>query len=131
MLGESVFPYRRKRILVVDDDSVVRESLIEQLTDRFGSKVEIAEADCGQRAIVMLGERIYDAVICDLDMPNGNGMNVFVFLKKAKLDPCFVFFTNARHVEFPPSDSHSLGVVQKPDSKFVLEKLEGCLLWKT
>jgi two-component system, OmpR family, KDP operon response regulator KdpE len=57
-------------ILVVDDDSAIRQAL--RITLRsFG--FEIAEASTGEQAIGLVAERLYDAVLLDMNMPGMGG----------------------------------------------------------
>lgn len=62
-----------ERILVVDDDPTLRRSLERIL--RLGS-YEVDLADSGQRAISLLGERRYAAVVLDVSMPHPDGIEV-------------------------------------------------------
>ena len=58
-------------ILIVDDDSAIRQAL--RLTLRsFG--FEIAEASTGEQAIGLLAKRPYDAVLLDMNMPGMGGV---------------------------------------------------------
>jgi two-component system, OmpR family, KDP operon response regulator KdpE len=57
-------------ILIVDDDSAIRQAL--RITLRsFG--FEIAEASTGEQAIDLMARRLYDAVLLDMNMPGMGG----------------------------------------------------------
>jgi len=61
------------RILVVDDDFLIRESLSELLRLE-GYEVETAPG--GQEALAALGSRTYDLVFTDINMPGVTGFDV-------------------------------------------------------
>lgn len=61
------------RILVVDDDSLVREYVCETLKRR---DYFVDDAESGETAIAMLAESDYDLVITDLKMHHTTGMDV-------------------------------------------------------
>jgi two-component system response regulator AtoC len=61
------------KILIVDDDSLVREFIVETLERK---KYCVDQADSGEQAIEMLGLAEYDLVITDLKMRQLSGMDV-------------------------------------------------------
>lgn len=62
---------RPGNILIVDDDSAIRQAL--RITLRsFG--FEIAEASTGEQAIDLMSKRLYDAVLLDMNMPGMGGL---------------------------------------------------------
>lgn len=63
----------KSKILVVDDDSLVREFIMETLRRK---QYEVAEADSGEKAIQSIGQSEYDLVITDLKMQKASGMDV-------------------------------------------------------
>jgi len=65
-------------ILVVEDESIMRESLRDWLTDA-GYQVETAEE--GERALSMIGQRDFSVLILDLRLPGGDGIDL---LRQAK-----------------------------------------------
>ena len=62
----------RSSILVVDDDPLVREALVDELTATY----EVTPAECGGDALGVLGTRRFDAVISDQRMPDISGIAV-------------------------------------------------------
>lgn len=64
-------PLRGLHLLVVEDDSDLREILVDALRKRGAS---IDEAAGGYEAIAMLGKTRYDFVLSDLRMPDGDGL---------------------------------------------------------
>lgn len=70
-----------KRILIVDDEEVIRKFLRIHLT-KLG--YEVTEAEDGEKAIEKIGEGKFDLIICDVMMPNKNGWEV---IKEVKSNP--------------------------------------------
>lgn len=66
------------RILVVDDESLMREFLSESLA---AQKYDVDAAENGSRALDYLNNETYDLVLTDLKMPKVSGIDV---LKKAR-----------------------------------------------
>ena len=62
-----------KKALVVDDEEILRELLVVQLTDK---EVEAIEASCANDAIEMLQNQVVDFIISDVRMPNGTGVDL-------------------------------------------------------
>ncbi len=62
-----------KRILIVDDEDLVRNYVRRALASRGW---EISEAGNGAAALELLKQKDFDAVICDLKMPDMRGEEV-------------------------------------------------------
>lgn len=65
---------RMARILVVDDQPELAE-LIQTVLEEIGHAVEAVHG--GQAALERLTQRAYDLVICDLQMPDVDGVAVY------------------------------------------------------
>ena len=65
---------RRKRILLVDDDPTVRDSLNDVLV---AEGYVVIPAENGQQALDLAGESAVDLVLLDLNMPVKNGWDTF------------------------------------------------------
>ena len=61
------------KILVIDDERSIRNSLKEILTDE-GHEVDTAED--GVQGLELAGKERYDAIFCDIKMPNMDGMEL-------------------------------------------------------
>jgi two-component system alkaline phosphatase synthesis response regulator PhoP/two-component system response regulator VicR len=70
-----------KRVLVVDDEEVIRKFLKIHLA-KLG--YEVTEAADGEQAIEQLGKDDFDLLICDIMMPKKDGWEV---IKEAKSNP--------------------------------------------
>lgn len=79
------------KILVVDDESLMREFLSESLA---AQKYDVDAAENGARALDFLSSEVYDLILTDLKMPKITGMDV---LKKAreKMPDCKVVIMTA------------------------------------
>jgi CheY-like chemotaxis protein len=71
----------KKRILIVDDEEVIRKFLSVHLA-KLG--YEVKEAADGEQAIEQLGSDQFDLLICDILMPKKNGWEV---IKEVKSNP--------------------------------------------
>ena len=72
-------PSPAARILVIDDDPIVREVIVNTLTQAGYSAHGIGD---GKRAILWLRENAVSLVISDIFMPEGDGLEVIRFLRQ-------------------------------------------------
>src|SRR5580693_525853 len=66
-------PDIQKHLLIVEDETPLRQAIAEQLTDR-GYQVE--QADSGEMALARLGEFAFDIIVTDLRLPGIDGSAV-------------------------------------------------------
>ncbi len=71
-----------KKILVVDDNEAVRESLV-FLLDHYGYEVSIVED--GEEAIDAIDSTMPDLVISDVEMPKKSGREVLLHVRDNRL----------------------------------------------
>ena len=71
----------KRKILIVDDEEVIRKSL-RILLDKLG--YEVKEAADGEQAIEELSKDVFDLLICGILMPKKDGWEV---IKEAKSNP--------------------------------------------
>ena len=90
--GPSVVP-RDVRVLVVEDEEVVRRLLHEMLRTQFGCQVDLAAN--GAEALTALENGSYALVLSDIRMPVMNGIELYLHLRKTqpKVTSRFVFIT--------------------------------------
>jgi DNA-binding NarL/FixJ family response regulator len=87
------------KILIVDDSAVVRERLVGMLSEIEG--VEIAgEAENPQEAIEAIRRLKPDAVVLDIQMPGGNGIDVLEQIKKDSPAPMVIMLTNFPYPQY-------------------------------
>ena len=67
----------RKRILVVDDDSIMLRSMNNWLSKKY----EVFMANSGMNAISFLSQNHVDLILLDYEMPVASGLQVFEMLK--------------------------------------------------
>ena len=112
------------RILVVDDDSVIRELLVEVLEDESGHEVIVAAN--GQSALDQLNQHKVDAVVCDVNMPVMDG---FEFVRNLRANPELhdlpvLMITAAARLERVDPDLEVDMMLEKP---FELASLLACV----
>jgi DNA-binding NtrC family response regulator len=78
------------RVLVIDDDAKLGRFIARDLA-RLGFETMAAES--GQQGIDLLGERSFDAVVCDLNMPDRDGFDVLRFSVTLDPPPPFIMLT--------------------------------------
>lgn len=114
-----------KTILLVDDEVMLRESLKGVLRIKFQSQLVVFEAHSVAEAIRLLSNQPIDFVVCDLEMPGRNGLELLKWIKIAGKNPFFIFYSGAVST-LPPGtlDTTFLGFVQKPESKLLFDKIK-------
>ncbi len=85
-----------KRILVIDDDRIIRKLFLHALED---TKYQVDTAESGERGIEMQREFKYDLIFLDLNMPGLNGIET---LREIRMnDPDIpVYIVTAFYKEF-------------------------------
>jgi len=81
---------RGRRILVVDDEDVIRETVSDVLR---GCGCEIESAADGDEGIARIREQEFDLVLSDIKMPTHNGYEVFAAVKERNKDCPVILMT--------------------------------------
>jgi CheY-like chemotaxis protein len=104
---------RPRRILVVDDDEAVRETLVQGLA-RDGYVVEVS-GDVGD-ATARLGRGPVDLIVTDLVMPSGSGLEIARTVKRLHPGTPVILITGwPGRVDAHTLESHGIdAVVEKP-----------------
>jgi CheY-like chemotaxis protein len=76
--GKTVKAENKKKILVVDDEVVIRNMLSDHLEDRY----DVASVKDGRSALDLEDLGVYDLVISDINMPGLKGYEVLSEIKK-------------------------------------------------
>ena len=82
-----------KSVLIVDDSATMR-NMIKAVTDDMG--FESITAQDGEKALKILGEKVVDIIITDINMPNMDGIELIKHLreqKNSKFTPILVITT--------------------------------------
>lgn len=101
------------RILVIDDDHAVRES-VSRILKSAGHTVDAARS--GEEGFDLAKSNTYDVILSDLKMPGISGLQVFAQLREARVDSTFIIMTGFGTVE-SAIEAMRLGAVdfiQKP-----------------
>ena len=62
--------FKTKKVLIVDDEEMLREILKEEFEDY---DMKVTTAINGEEAFEILKAKSFDFIICDMKMPNGSG----------------------------------------------------------
>ena len=84
------------RVLVIDDEPVLRQ-ILSRVLDEAGYSVETASG--AEEASAMLSHGDIDVALCDIKMPDGNGIDVLRQTRAAGIDTVFVMVTAIAAVE--------------------------------
>jgi EAL domain-containing protein (putative c-di-GMP-specific phosphodiesterase class I)/CheY-like chemotaxis protein len=85
-----------RRVLVVDDDSVLREMLVELLTD---AGYQVTACPDGRTALAALEREPPDAVVSDVQMPDMDGLALLKAVRARDLDVPVVLCTGGPSLE--------------------------------
>jgi len=80
------------RILVIDDETIVRDSIVAYLED---SGFEVFEAENGQEGVACFNSQRPDVVLCDLRMPNMDGLAVLKEINLIRANTPFIVVSGA------------------------------------
>jgi two-component system chemotaxis response regulator CheY len=85
-------------VLAVDDDDASLRLMIKVLGDLGVSRVVPARSGSEALTILLSTARPFDCILCDLKMPNGNGLQLLKAIrcgevKGTRPDACFIFLT--------------------------------------
>ena len=81
------------RVLVVDDSAVIRSRLVPLLRDIQGV-TEVSEAAGCAAAREAVGRNEPDLIIMDIQMPDGNGIDLLCALRQQGVSSSVIVFTN-------------------------------------
>ena len=102
-----------KRVIVAEDESLIRIDIVETLRDH-GFEV-VAEASDGEKAVALAEELRPDLVVMDVKMPLMDGISAAEILSKKKIAPVVLLtaFSQRELVE-RASEAGALAYVVKP-----------------
>ena len=111
-----------KTILVVEDDSKISHLVSEIITD---SGYEVVLASTGNKAILQYAKHKPDLVIMDISMPEKDGDEASIEIKKQFPDAKIILMTafGRDWVEESIKSTEILGVLHKPFEVSTLQKL--------
>ncbi len=100
------------RILVVDDEPIVRRDLVRLLAAEPDTTV-VGEARNGLEALDVIDQLTPDVVFLDVEMPELDGLGVVAGLDPERV-PAIVFVTAFGHYALPAFDVHAVDYLLKP-----------------
>lgn len=115
----------KKKVLIVDDDEVIREFLLFNL-EELGYEVHLA-SDGVEAVLKIIEEKSIDFVVLDLMMPNLSGKNTLKILKQLKPNLPIVVCTGYLDMAELMGKEGDKGVVGCLSKPFSFEKLETLL----
>lgn len=86
-------------VMIVDDHSMVREG-IKQLLELDGDITVIGEASDGVECLKLLEEKLPQALLLDINMPNMNGLEVLEKIKEKEINTKVIILTVHNEVEY-------------------------------
>lgn len=115
-------------ILVVDDSATIRKA-IRRILEQLGHVVEEA-GDGGQALDLLAGGTHFDAVLCDIDMPEMDGLQFLEELprRQASAPPVIMCTTHTSFDKITTALSRgATEYIMKPfDATIIASKLETC-----
>lgn len=110
------------KVLVVDDNVTYLNQMKKYLSLH---SMDVQTAECGKKALELMGKKNYDLVILDLKMPDISGIDVLEWVQKQDISSNFIVITGYGCVDTAVK-SMKLGAVdylQKPFEPEILLKL--------
>ena len=107
------------RILVIDDDPGVRDSMARMLRGA-GFNVEIAAT--GEEGVAAAKGNVYDVILSDMRMPGISGLEVLQRLRELRVDAAFIVMTGFGTVD-TAVEAMKLGAVDFVQKPFLRDEL--------
>jgi len=85
------------KILVIDDEKSVRENIVAYLED---SDFTVFQAENGRKGVEVYAQKKPDVILVDIDMPEMNGLEVLVEVRKASEETPVIIVSGAGDVEY-------------------------------
>src|SRR3972149_11319781 len=107
------------RILVIDDDDAVRESM-QRMLRAAGYTVQTAAS--GEEGLAMARGGAFDVILSDMRMPGISGVDVLRQLREQRVDSSFIVMTGFGTVD-TAVESMKLGAVEFVEKPFFRHEL--------
>jgi CheY-like chemotaxis protein len=116
-------PIKTGRILIADDEYLIRWSLTQALTHEG---YEVVAVENGKKAIESARTEIFDFIITDLIMPEMDGWEVLEFVRKIPTPPLVIMITahGKEGTEKIAREKGAWAYVEKP---FIIDKIRNLL----
>lgn len=113
--GRNLFTEKRRRILVVDDEPLIADTIADILT---GGGFEATASYCGRSALEQARRSCPDAVVSDVIMPQLNGIDMAISIKKTCPKTRILLLSGQRStadlVEAARKEGHHFELLFKP-----------------
>jgi DNA-binding NarL/FixJ family response regulator len=113
---------RRHQILIVDDDA----ALCQLVHDGLGHEgFDITSAGSAEQALTTLAEAEFDAALVDINMPQMNGIETLIAMRKRCMETPVLMLTISQHEE------DLIGAIRSGASGYLLKNAEPEMLRQT
>ncbi len=112
------------KILIIEHDGDAVSSMKAEMIRKWGYEAE--RAAMGKEALAMLSRDLYDMVILDIDLPDGEGYDLIPHIKKLHPDSYIVTMTayNSRDLE---RNVRAQGVIYYMVKPFYMDEVKDLL----
>jgi len=111
------------KVLLVEDRALIRK-MIKLSLKKIDNIIIAGEATDGRNAVNCIKKADYDVVLMDINMPNMNGIEATLEIKKINSEVEILahsFFLNSARV-YDVIDAGAKGVIKKGENSFVYEE---------
>lgn len=114
-------PSKKRSVLVVDDEKIIRDSLKDWLQEGYN----VTTAETGEEAIELIKNRDFDVLILDVRLTGKSGLQVLNEIKEIKPQTKIIIMTGYPSVELAVEamKAGAADYIVKPFSPEQLEKL--------
>lgn len=106
------------KVLIVEDNKVLLESVVEELSKHF----ETEKCEDGEEALYLVNQNIYDLVILDLMLPNINGIDILKKMRVNNIDTPVLILT-AKEALDDKVEAFTIGANDYLTKPFYMEEL--------
>jgi response regulator NasT len=104
----------RKRVLVAEDESIIRMDIVETLREA-GFEV-VAEAGDGEQAVALATEHMPDIIVMDIKMPNMDGIEAAERIQALKIPVVLLTAFSQKELVERATEAGAMAYVVKPFS---------------
>ncbi|MDN9636255.1 response regulator transcription factor [Clostridioides difficile] len=106
------------KVLIVEDNKILLESVVEELSKHF----ETEKCEDGEEALYLVNQNIYDLVILDLMLPNINGFDILKKMRVNNIDTPVLILT-AKETLDDKVEAFTIGANDYLTKPFYMEEL--------
>ena len=105
-----------RKILLVDDNPSILEMVKAELCLRAGilpENINLASSGNSAIALIIRSGDIFDLIVSDFNMPDGNGKELLEFVIQQNSKAYIILFTATLYIQIPTTLPNCLGVIEK------------------